>query len=134
MKKLMAILFTIMLAFSPMVSATPVLTEEALIIPVEDLEVFIQLFALLAQYDDLVIGAMPKIYNITEEMREKINVKIANDELDKETIDIFTSFYTKYSNVNGAASRMYNHLSDGYNYLSEVSFETLWEVLEYLNK
>jgi hypothetical protein len=134
MKKLLAIMFTIMLAFAPMVTAEPTLTKEALIIPVEDLGSFIQLFKILNDYDTLLNDAMSNYFSINDFLRTKINEKMANDELSKEDLELFTYYFSSISTIDGTTFDRYMGILNDYRNSGEVSGEILALVLNYLEE
>jgi len=105
MKKLLALMFTILLAFSPIVTAEIQMTEEAIIIPKEDFGEFLNIFMALSMYDSLINGVMGDINDLVEELRSKINDKI--EVMDADTKRAFMSFLAEFSQVNSMATQYY---------------------------
>jgi hypothetical protein len=110
MKKILAILFTIMLAFAPIVAATPQLTEEAITIPREDFDEYVNIFIALSRYDELIKGVMVDMNIMVEDLRVRFNENIENT--DDVTVAIIQEFLNHFNWINYNAAELYVDITD----------------------
>ena len=105
-----------------------------LIIPKEDLNAFIQLFVLLAEYDALIQDAMSNMYALKETLREEINKQLREKKLNQEILNFMEWYFQTYSQIDLSVFNKYQALLNGYGYFSKISFPTLEIVLQYLEE
>jgi cytochrome c-type biogenesis protein CcmH/NrfF len=134
-KKLLIIFLSFFLIFTPLsVSTEPVFSEEGLFIPKEDLEILVKLFALVGSYDDLIYSSLGDIYRLTEDLREEINKRMKNGELNQDIIDLMSSFFNNYSEINNMAFNYYMVLLENYGQFSKETMDFLEKLLKYMGK